>query len=369
VYYKTFYLLLAITILCTGCDMNIVGGNAFTATPDFVTATLPSNLVLPTIETSIPNDPTLAASSEPTIIPINGTTTTQVNVRSEPSTVGDSLGIVPAFSEVQVIGKEEYGKWYQIIYSGSFDGKGWVAVAYVQMDAAVEVPVVEIKSVSGHGISGLVIQGINVRSGPGTTYESLGTLIPNDIVTVSGKDPSGAWMEIEFANAPNGKGWAASKFLQVNTPESLPVIGNAAPTETSGTPTGIILPSPSISQLPARQDGDSMSSPFAVTTFSTSGTRTLQANGDVSVPDGDTEDWVQFTSFTAKILVEVKCSNNELRVELWINNQSISDLELACGESHVIKIIPAQPYFLRLQANSSNNFQYIQYSLKVSAVE
>ena len=58
------------------------------------------------------------------------------------------------------------------------------------------------------------------------TYDSLGVLSPNDVVFITGKDPSGAWMQIEFANAPDGKGWVASEFLKVDNLDSLPVIGN-----------------------------------------------------------------------------------------------------------------------------------------------
>ena len=117
------------------------------------------------------------------------------------------------------------------------------------------------------------------------------------------------------------------------------------------------------------EDGDSMQAPSAFVNLSVLDSRVLHFNGDVSSPDGDTEDWVQFTSFTGNILAEVKCSNDALRVELWNKGQNISDIVLACGETRVIKIEPAQPYFFRIQANNSNNLQYIQYSLKVSVAE
>ncbi|MBC7876217.1 MAG: SH3 domain-containing protein [Anaerolineales bacterium] len=364
---KIISLCFSILILCTSC-IDISSQGAFTATPDFVTATLPPPLIPPATEVSTLPTSALSITANPTISPIEGTTTTQVNVRAEPSTVGDSLGIILAFSKVQVIGKDEYGKWYQIIYAESPNGIGWVAVAYVQMDATAQIPVVEIESGSGYGRSGLVIQGINVRSGPGTTYDSLGTLIPNDVVTVRGKDPSGTWMQIEFANSPDGKGWASSEFLQVNGSDSLPVIGDIAPTVEIGTPADIPLTAIP-SQLFARQDGDSISAPFTVVIFSSTGARALQVQGDVSAPEGDTEDWLQFNSFSNNILVEVKCSNNELSVELWNNSESTSEPVLLCGVKRVIKIEPAQPYFLHIRANASDNLQYIQYSLKISVVE
>lgn len=360
--YRINLILVFLLAACTG-------ENSLRATPDFVTATLPSNLVVPTLDTPTPlSVSTSIASPEPTIIPIEGTTTTQLNVRAEPSTASNALGIVNAFSKVQIIGKEGFGKWYQIIYAESPNEKGWITAAYVQIDAAVEVPVIETVSGTGLSVSGLVIRGINVRNGPGTTYESLGTLTPDDVVTVTAKDPGGAWMEIVFANSSSGKGWASTEFLQVSNPEVLPVIGNVEETQVS-TEAAVISPTSTSSQPIAPQDGDSMSSPLVIASFSPSSARSLQVQGDISSPEGDVEDWVQFTSLFRNIIAEVKCSNNVLAVELWNNGSNSNGVVLACGESRGIQIEPAQTYFFRIQVNTSNNLQYSQYSLKVSAVE
>ena len=361
-YPRNIFLFIVTTILCTGCGVNIASENRFTATPDFFTAVLPPTLIPLSTQTSIP------PTAVPTIPPIEGTTTTQVNVRAEPSTASETLGMISAFVKVQVTGKDASGSWYQIIYAGSETGNGWVRAEYAQVNAPAEIPLVETSAGSGSAVSGLVIQKINIRNGPGTEYESLGVLNPNDVVFITGKDPSGAWMQIEFASAPKGTGWVVVEFLQVSNPDSLPVIGEVMQTIEIGTPASIPL-TPTISHSPARQDGDSMLSPFAVVIFSPLGVRALQVKGDVSAPDGDTEDWVQLTSFTANILAEVKCSNNVLRVELWNNGHNAGDFTLACGERRVIKIESTESYFFRIQANSNNNSQYIQYSLKVSAVE
>ena len=367
VYRISISLLIAVMVTCAGCDTNLADQ---TATSDFVTAVLPFTpkpASTPTV-TGIPSASALSGSVEPIIVPIEGTTTTQVNVRAEPSTASETLGMISIFTKIQVTGKDASGSWYQIIYAGSETGNGWVRAEYVQVNATAEIPLVGASAGSGSAVSGLVIQKINVRNGPATTFESLGILNPNDVVFITGKNPSGAWMQIEFASAPEGTGWVASEFLQMSNSDSLPIIGDALQTAEIGTPVSIPL-TPTISQSPARQDGDSMLSPFAVVIFSPSGMRAFQVQGDVSAPDGDTEDWVQLTSFTARILAEVECSNSALRVELWNNGLNAGDLALACGERRVIKIESTESYFFRIQASSSNNSQYIQYSLKVSAVE
>ena len=214
-------------LLCTGCGSEITVG---TATPDFFTATLP-----PTVTQQATQSPTLpvqqANSTEEPIQPVEGMTTTQVNVRAEPSAASTSLGVIGIFIKVQVIGRDASGSWYQVLYAESETGKGWVRAEYVQVNAGDEIRLVETASGSGR-ISGMVIQKVNVRSGPGTEYELLGTLNPNDLVFIIGRDAGNKWIQIEFAGAPDGKGWVTAEFLQVADIESVPQIGAVEETPT-----------------------------------------------------------------------------------------------------------------------------------------
>lgn len=359
VHNKNFVLLTVLMIAAAGCNVKLGSQNAFTATPEFVTATLPA------MPTAHPTQIPLPPAPVPTIPPIEGTTTTQVNVRASTSTASESLGMIAQFSKVQIIGKDASGSWYQIIYTDSPTGIGWVRAEYAQVNAPAEIPVIESESGSGSAVSGLVIQKINVRSGPGTTYETLGELNPNDVVFITGKDPSGAWIQIEYANAPDGKGWAASEFLQIDDAASLPVIGETEKTPQAsdgiaGTPAAVILP--------AMQDGDSMAAPLAKVTISPAGARAFQVNGDVSAPEGDTEDWIEFNSYSGTVEVQVLCSNSALQVELWNNGTSVEDLSFTCGEERVLSLTPNSAYSLRLSNPVTNESRYTKYTLRVKAV-
>ncbi|MBI5961997.1 MAG: SH3 domain-containing protein [Chloroflexi bacterium] len=342
--------------------MKITNESAVTTTPDFVTSTLPSTKIPPPSHTPIPTAPAVVAitgTEEPILSSVEGITTTQLNVRAEPSTASETLGMVNQFATVQVIGKDASGSWYQIVYPNT--GKGWVRAEYVQVNATAEIPVIGSVTGSGSGVSGLVIQKVNVRNGPGLKYESLGVLNPKDVVFITGKDSSGEWMQIEFASAAGGMGWAAVKYLQVENTDSIPVIGSAETTDTTPTASTVIFP--------AAQDGDSLQAPAAVGDFSAAGTHTLQVNGDVSAPDGDTEDWIQVTSFSKNILVEAKCSSSSLRVELWSGGQNVSDVALDCDGKLKLEIVPGRTYYFRIQVNGDNGPQYVQYVFKVSRVE
>src|SRR4029453_4919721 len=124
-------------------------------------------------------------------------------------------------------------------------------------------------------------QQLNVRSGPGTGFNSLGTLNPNDVVRLTGKDGSRAWLQIEFSAGPDGKGWINAAFVQARGVEKLPIVTEAGEAIGTGTPTGIPPPSPP-TLSPAPADNDSQNSPIARVVFEPLGTHTLIYNGDVS---------------------------------------------------------------------------------------
>lgn len=336
--------------------MNISNEGAVTATPDFVTATLPATPIPPSTQTPEQVVSTPSVVETTVTVSVEGTTTTQLNVRTEPSTASETLGIISQFEMVQIVGRDASGSWYQIAY---VDSKGWVRAEYVQVNAAAEIPVIGGVAGSGSDVSGLVIQKINIRSGPGVSFESLGTLNPKDVVFISGQDPSGKWLLIDYANGMGGKGWAALEFLQVDNPVALPIVGDAE--QASATPASAGIP-------PAPQDGDSMQSPLVTALFSAAGTHALQVSNSVSAPEGDAEDWLAFSSFSENVLVQINCSNNAFRVELWNNGQFLENIALLCAESLVIKLKTGQSYFLRLQANGSDGFQITQYDIKISAI-
>jgi uncharacterized protein YgiM (DUF1202 family) len=361
VYSKTIGLLFALSIISTGCSVNIATEGIVTESPRFVTATLPPSPIPPATQTFAA--PTLF----PTIVPIEGTTTTQVNVRAQTSTASETLGTVNSFTKVEVIGKDASGSWYQIIYPQTGAGNGWVRAEYVQVNASAEIPVVGGAAGNGSGLNGLVLQKINVRKGPATSYDSLGELNPKDVVLITGKDSSGAWMQIKFENSLEGSGWVALEFLQVDNVDSLPVIGTAAQaTETSAnpesTPSGIVASA-------AVQDGDSMQAPLAAGTFSAAGIRRLQVNGNVSAPDGDHEDWIQFSSSDTHLIIQLTCSSATLKAELWNNAVVENSFALSCGEKQLIMVTPKDNYVLHLFEASTGEPHFTQYTLSLEAVQ
>jgi len=356
--YSIIFLILASLTFLTGCDVNVSSENV-APTAVFITATLPATAIpLPTL-TPLPPTPA------PTITPIEGTTTTQVNVRAETSTASENLGTIAQFTTVQIIGRDKSASWYQVIFAGAPNGTGWIRAEYVQVNATAEIPVIESVSGGGAGVSGLVLQKINVRSGPGTSFDTLGELNPNDVVSISGKDESGTWMQVEFTSAADGKGWVALEFLKVDNADSLPVIGSASSTiEVTAT---VTAPQASDS-LSALLDGDSMQTPLARLNFSPVGASTARINNDISSPNGDTADWVEFTSYNGIIAIQLFCSEVGMQVELQKGEEVVDTFPLACSEKRVLNLTAKQTYLMQLsEADAAGTF-YTNYILVIENI-
>jgi uncharacterized protein YraI len=235
------------------------------------------------------------------------------------------------------------------------------------MPTIADVPVIggaEANSESGN--VAVVQQQINVRSGPGTGFNSLGTLNPQDVVSLTGKDPNGAWLQIDFPAGPEGKGWVNAAFVQAQGAENLPIIAESGAVVGTGTPTSI-PPTLTPTVIPAWEDGDSPGNPIASVIFEPNGTQTLIYNGDLSVPLGDSEDWIAFKPYSPSVFVSLECKGSEdLEIQLLENN-SPTNTYMECGNRMAKLAVKAGAnYLLHLRATSSAaSLHYTNYILTI----
>jgi len=361
------YNLLCIVLLCllvNSCSVPVKEAAA-TPTTFILTPTIHPTLTPAPTETPLPPPP------QPTITPVEGTSSTQINVRSEPSTVGTVLGIIPPNTKVEIVAKDPAGNWWQILYphAQAVDGKGWVTAQYVTTVGTPEVPVVGGDVVNpANGNMAIVQQQINIRSGPGTSFNSLGTLNPQDVVSLTGKDANGGWLQIAFTDGPNGKGWVNAAFVQAKGVENLPIITEAGDVIGTGTPTGIpSTPSPTV--VAAWADNDSMNDPGVSVTFESTGTRSFIYTGDISSPNGDSQDWINFIPDSQTVLISLECHGaNTVQTSMLVNGLTINN-DLKCGDQ--MKKIPVNAgssYFVHLQVTpSTSGLQYLNYTIIIQA--
>ena len=301
----------------------------------------------------------------PTISPIAGTTTSEVNVRVDTSTASQSLGTIPAFSAIQVIGKDPSGIWLQVIFNNS---AGWVRADFVQLsNATAEIPVVGAETGEGSGLRGVVLRGVNVRSGPGRDFDSLGLLNQNDVVAIRAKDSNSEWILIEYPAAPDGNGWVAAEYLQMENPDAIPVnetneeAQNPAPTgETAN-------PSETVTTTSAVLDGDSAEVPLTLLDLSASAGQIAQVNGEVSAPQGDGQDWIGFSSEFTNVAIQVLCQTGSVKVELLSSNASPAQQTLGCGEIKMIRVAAKEIYLLQVSPISNGDSVHVKYQIRLEA--
>lgn len=353
-----------LALLVNSCGVQIKEAAA-TPTVFFLTSTIPPTLTPAATETPLPTLP------QPTAAPVEGTSSTQINVRSEPSTVGNVLGIIPPNTKLEIIGKDPAGNWWQILYPQGVDGKGWVTAQYVTTVGKPEVPVVgsDVVNPENENVA-IVQQQINIRSGPGTSFNSLGTLNPQDVVNLTGKDTNGAWLQIAFAAGPDGKGWVNAAFVQAKGVENLPIVTEAGEIVGTGTPTGVpSTATPTV--VPAWADNDSMNNPVVSVTFEPTGTHSFIYSGDISSPDGDSQDWINFIPYSQTVLISLECTGvNPVQTSIWVNSLTV-DSDLKCGDQ--VKKIPVNAgssYFVHLQMTpATGGLQHMNYTITIQADE
>ncbi len=90
----------------------------------------------------------------------------------------------------------------------------------------------------------VVIEEANLRAGPGTEYERLGSVAPGEVVAVVGRNATGDWYQL--AGGP----WIAA-FLVEGAPAGLPVVeGNSAAASLASTAAAAVTPGPPPATVP-----------------------------------------------------------------------------------------------------------------------
>jgi uncharacterized protein YraI len=301
----------------------------------------------------------------PSATPVQGTTSTQVNVRAEPSTASETLGVIAANTIVQIVGKDPGENWWQILYEKGADGKGWVTAQYIETAAKPEVPVIGGGEANPNAANNaVVIEQLNIRSGPGTSFNSLGILNANDVIRLTGKNRDGSWLQIEYADGPEGKGWVNAGFVNADNADSLPIVADSGEVVGTGTPMNTPLPlTPTV--VPAAMDFDSAEAPLKTVLLEDAGTQTVLYNGDVSAPDGDMEDWIAVTSSDDVVFMGIQCSGSGSVTTEIVGTATV----LVCNEAVKPIVVQSNLSFLvhiRAMAQA-NQLQYTNYTLTVKA--
>jgi uncharacterized protein YgiM (DUF1202 family) len=210
------------------------------------------------------------------------------------------------------------------------------------------------------GNTALVVQQINIRSGPGTSFDSIGILNTNDVVTLTGKNSRGTWLQIDYSPGPDGKGWVNSGFVKADKVTDLPIVSEGGSVIGTGTPIDTPLP-PTPTLVPATMDFDSADAPIK-TILLGQAANTILYSGDVSSPGGDTKDWISVTTEQNMIFARIECKGSDL-VDVEIVGKG---LKLICNQTMLaIPVMPNTAFLIHIEADGTNQLQYTKYLLEL----
>jgi uncharacterized protein YraI len=310
-----------------------------------------------------------------TLTLIEGETTTLVNVRQGPGTGYASIGLLDEGSSVQVDLQSEDGTWLRIRYPAGGEGYGWVAALYIRLPDGSSLPSNLTLTPAPSGRTGQVTLRLNVRRGPGTGFEELGMLEAGAVVLLTGKNTTASWFQIEYPAGSGERGWVTSQYITTEFASELPIIDEYGLPLSTGTPGADLVPvAPTPTLGPAFKDDDSSSSPGAIVIFSSSGPRSLVYTSQLSNPEGDAEDWVEFTTYSslpgadARLLASLTClGNGSLKVEIWQAGALLPGWgELQCGDRDIPLLLqPGTPHQIRLLAGAGDGLQFVLYELRL----
>ena len=188
-----------------------------TATPMTPTATSTRTVtpITPTATPTSSSTPATPTATQPAFVvqritpAISRQTRDVVNLRQGPGRSYAKVGKVPANTTIQIVGKS--GDWYQI----SHDGRDVFIASWLTFDLATLTPTETPILVTRYArpISMQTREGVNLRSGPGTSFSRVGSVAANRTLEVLGK--SGDWYLVEHS----GRDAYVASWLTRDIPE------------------------------------------------------------------------------------------------------------------------------------------------------
>jgi LysM repeat protein/SH3-like domain-containing protein len=141
-----------------------------------------------------------------------------LNVRSGPGMTYDRINVLSNGAQVTLLGRDSFGGWLKVrLASGQ---EGWVGSAYIASSTVFStLPVVSgpvvIPPPEGGATGVVATYGLNLRTGPGTSYPVIVALSQGMTVPVSHRNSDGTWVRLTL---PGGTvGWVSAPYLTLST--------------------------------------------------------------------------------------------------------------------------------------------------------
>jgi hypothetical protein len=94
-------------------------------------------------------------------------------------------------------------------------GLAWAVGVAAGLPAASAAPMPQVAPTTPPPWWVEIYEDVNVRAGPGTDYDLIGTLIPGQSSEILGRSPAGNWLKIRYIGGPDNEGWVLRDFVRV----------------------------------------------------------------------------------------------------------------------------------------------------------
>jgi uncharacterized protein YraI len=214
----------------------MVGTGTAWASADFVILTNPTGQSLPTI--TPPLLPRIVGFQTPPQSAAQVIMREPATLRSGPTLEFPVFGVAPTGSRAEVIGESEDGEWWVLRLPASLTSEesGWVPKVFtsasnipnnLRVIATPNLPRNITPDAPASGAPALITrEPLNVRTGPGNAFPSLGRVGQGSVLAVVGVSPD---REHYLVNVPtsidsSGRGWVAARFVQAVNVSNVPVV-------------------------------------------------------------------------------------------------------------------------------------------------
>ena len=163
------------------------------------------------------------------IYPVGEVKSPYLNMRQGPGTKNAVIAVLPQHTPVYIMARSSGSTWYLVKTQGG--PTGWVKRYYIVTDFpytslpianTYPMPAPDPPTQPTPYQSGTVIAGsLNMRSGPGISYNTIAVLRGGTTVLLVGRNANGSWLKVQ---APTGTvGWVNGGYIGTSYPiQSLP---------------------------------------------------------------------------------------------------------------------------------------------------
>lgn len=230
-----------------------------------------------------------AAPGEPTV-----TALVDLNIRTGPGTHYQAIGALRANSSARILGRSSGGHWWKIECPSGYGSECWLSAGaqYSQAADAANVPVAAAPPApaqatqvadAGTAATATATATATGAAAGGNTPTATATLAAGQLTatataTTGANQPTATATATTGANQPTA---TATATTAANQPTATATATATATEETAG-------------QQIAPFDNDSLQNPAVSVFLRPTGTRNFTYSNDISYPDGDQDDWVEF---------------------------------------------------------------------------